>query len=146
MPPAEGLHESGGPCEPLPVQGDEALPAQGQTYREHTITYPEAVPRPHWQSRARRRRSETLQIYFANVTSWSQRAEEYLVTPSTTMQASQVIAIAEHHKKGSNLVQMTKRLRKHSWHLTAVEAAHTGTAQVREGQGHGGVMVGWNTQ
>ena len=53
----------------------------------------------------------------------------------------EVVAIVEHHKKGAGLVQMVKRLRKHGWCSTAVESAHTGTAQVREGQGHGGVMV-----
>ena len=111
----------------LPAQGSVALPVQGPTRTDH-LSYKAGIAGPHWQSSARRGRSEALQIYFANVTSWSQRAEEYLVTPSSIMQTSQVIAIAEHHKKGVGLVQMVKRLRKHSWHLTAVEAAHTGTA------------------
>ncbi len=122
--------------------GISAQPVQGREPSEDAIAYRDGrsgVQR--WESQKRAQRSAGLQIYFANVTSWSQKAEEYLHTPSSTMQLSHVVAVAEHPKKVASLIQMVKRLRKCGWRTTAVDAALTGTAQVREGQGHGGVMV-----
>ena len=97
---------------------------------------PEA--RSHVGARPVRRR---LTYYFANVTSWSAQAEDFLRTPSSTMAQSDVVGVVEHHKKGPGLVQAIKRLSKLGWKTSAVAAAATGTAQVREGQGHGGVWV-----
>ena len=88
--------------EPLPEQGTNLLPAQGPATNADTITYREGRARvQHWQSAKRASRSVGLQLYFANVTSWSQKAEDYIFTPSTTMQTSQVVAVAEHHKHGA---------------------------------------------
>ncbi len=144
---------------PPPVKGHTTLPAQGIPAGEDDITYSQrrqlpvqgngsadninysaGQPGAHRRRAQRAQRSTGMRLYFANVTSWSRKAEEYLTT-SPTIQASHVVAFAEHHKRGAGLVQMVKRLRKSGWRTTAVEAAHTGTAQVREGQGHGGVMV-----
>ncbi len=86
-------------------------------------------------------RSRRLQFYFANVTSWSQRAGDRLKMRSSTMAHSDMIAVAEHHRRGPALTQVIKRLGKLGWATTAVPAAETGTAVVRERPGHGGVLV-----
>ncbi len=57
------------------------------------------------------------------------------------MARSDVVAVAEHHRRGPALVQVIKRLGKLGWATSAVPAAETGTATVPEGPGHGGVMV-----
>jgi hypothetical protein len=89
---------------------------------------------------ARRERGRKVQIYFANVTSWSAHAQDYLILPSSALATSHVMCIAEHHRRGAALVEVLKKLRRPGWETTA-EAAETGTALVREGPGHGGVWV-----
>ena len=79
-----------------------------------------------------------LQFYFANVTSWSQRAEDYLKTRLATMSQSDVLAIVEHHRRGPALVQMVKRLRRMGWATSAVVADALGAAA----SGHGGGSLG----
>ena len=51
------------------------------------------------------------------------------------------ILAVEHHRRGRGLNELAKKFHRKGWQLTAVPAAETGTAQVREGQGHGGVLV-----
>ncbi len=61
------------------------------------------------------------------------------------MANSDAMLVAEHHRSGEGLHQQVKALRKMGWTVTAEAAASTGTAQVREGRGHGGVWVGVRT-
>ena len=88
---------------------------------------------------ARRRRR--VQLYLANVTSWTAHAQDYLVQPSSDLSHCHVMCIAEHHRRGAALVEVIKKLRRLGWSTTAEAAAETGTAVVREGPGHGGVWV-----
>jgi hypothetical protein len=91
-------------------------------------------------ARARPRRGK-VNLYFANVTSWSHKALDYLVTEGTPMATADVAAIVEHHKRGEALTAAIKRLHKLGWRVTAQACADTGVAVHRAGQGHGGVWI-----
>ncbi len=52
-----------------------------------------------------------LQLYFANVTSWSASASDYLKV-GTPLANSDVMCVAEHHKQGAALHQQLKTLQK----------------------------------
>ena len=96
-------------------------------------------------SRSRRttgqRSARRIWAYFANVTSWGEKAEDWMRESTSMAHKVDAILAVEHHRRGRGLNEMAKRFHKHGWDLTAVGAAETGTAQVREGQGHGGVLA-----
>ena len=93
-----------------------------------------------FDGRARPRRGR-VNFYFANVTSWSPKALDYLTTAGTPMATADVVAIAEHHKRGSGLVTAIKQLHKLGWRVSAQACTETGVAVHREGHGHGGVWI-----
>ncbi len=80
-------------------------------------------------------------FYFANVTSWSNKAVDYLVEQDSAFAKADVAAIVEHHKRGAGLTGAIKRLHKLGWRVTAAPCVDTGMAVHRAGHGHGGVWV-----
>ena len=88
-----------------------------------------------------RPRSGKLVYYFANVTAWTQKAQEYLNTAGSPFALADVVAVAEHHRKGDGLTTAIKQLHKQGWRVSAEASVETGVATLREGQGHGGVRV-----
>ncbi len=92
------------------------------------------------KARERPRRGKVT-FYYANVTSWSKRAQDYLVTPGSPLATADVAAIVEHHQQGEKLKAAIKQLKKLGWRVSAEEAIDTGVAEVREGRGHGGVWI-----
>ncbi len=82
-----------------------------------------------------------MNLYFANVTSWSHKALDYMVTEGTPLATADVAAIVEHRKRGEALTAAIKRLHKLGWGVTAQACADTGVAVHRAGHGHGGVWI-----
>ena len=92
------------------------------------------------QSQGKRRLpSGEFKVYFANVTSWGMKAQDYLANCASALANCDLAAVAEHHQAGAKLIQSVKRLDKVGWKVNAVPS--TRTSSVREGPGHGGVWT-----
>ncbi len=122
---------------------DERMPEDTITHDagvvRNTITY-KRPERKTIGERARPRKGK-VSFYFANVTSWSQKALDYLVTPGTPFATADVAGIVEHHKRGHSLTTAVKQLHKLGWRVSAQACTDTGVAVQRQGQGHGGVWI-----
>ncbi len=51
-----------------------------------------------------------MTLYFANMTSWHDTATGYLAQ-SAAFSKADVMAVAEHHRRGTHLTQLLKKLR-----------------------------------
>ncbi len=57
-------------------------------------------------SRRRRRRDDDFLIYFANITSWHEGAQAYVVQADGAMASSHILCVVETHLQGPKLIKM----------------------------------------
>lgn len=76
---------------------------------------------------------ETVQLYYANVTSWSSKAKNYLLT-----RPAHLLMAVEHHQVGEGANTAQDELQMGGWHINWQDATIT-----PEGGTQGGVFIGY---
>ena len=78
-------------------------------------------------------------VYFANITSWSQRAQDYLKDSQSEFHGCDLAGLVEHHQSGPKLIEANKRLNKAGRKVNTLKLSRT--SSTIEGPGHRGVWT-----